>query len=166
MLWCFFELCNEKTLYASFCFPWFHLLLAWLFKMKTKSCGRVLHEDSFCLTSSGHVIKPCSRCYPQYLQILGRAGFGGTYLACLWILEEATPLSRGSPLSLMPSLRSWGGRKAGVGSTVFSEYVQHQQRRDKKNLLTWHIAAGANTSVLCAVPLGADPSRGFRVPYG
>lgn len=49
----------------------------------------------------------------------------------------------------MPSLRSWGGSKAGAGSILLSEYIHQQQRRDEKNQLTWHIAAGASASTLC-----------------
>lgn len=102
-LWCFSELCYEKILYTPF-FPSFrpppprfHLLLAWLFNRKTRSHGRVLHEDSFSLTSSGHVIKPCS-CFvvshvPDVIPNIYRYQVEqvcGTFLSCVWISEEAS----------------------------------------------------------------------------
>lgn len=54
LLWCFSW---ENSLRSFFLFA---LAVCMVFQSKTKSPGRVLHGGSFCLTSSGRVIRPRS----------------------------------------------------------------------------------------------------------
>ena len=108
------------SLFSFFFFPWFHLLLAWLFKRKTRSRGRVLHEDSLWLISSGHVIKPCS-CFVVTLSHLLDviSSIYGYQVEQVSVVRSSLvfgfqrkPVSRGSPLSLSPCQASVLGVEA------------------------------------------------------
>lgn len=78
---------------------------------------------------------------------------------------QRKPVSRGSPLSLSPCQASGLGVEARLELVAMYSLSMSNISREETNLLTWHIAAGASASAFCAVPFGADPGTGFRVPH-